>query len=122
MRGSAMHELSICQALLSEVEQLARAHGAASVLRIAVDVGPLSGVEPALLARAFTIAQAGTLASSARLELRTPPVRVRCRRCDRRWEAAQQRLACEACGDFRTEVLGGAELLLRDVEMEERHV
>jgi len=92
------------------------------VVRIAVDVGPLSGVEPALLARAFTIAQAGTLAASARLELRTPAVRVRCRRCDRHWEATGPRLACEVCGDFRTEVLGGAELLLRDVEMEERHV
>lgn len=117
-----MHELAICQALLSEVERIARAHGARSVLRIAVDVGPLSGVEGPLLERAFTIARAGTLAATARLELRTAALRLRCTRCDRQWQAEGRELACAVCGDFRTELLGGDELLLRDVEMEDAHV
>jgi hydrogenase nickel incorporation protein HypA/HybF len=113
-----MHELSICLALLSEVEAIARARGARCVLRIAVDVGALSGVEAPLLERAFTIARAGTIAAGARLELRTPALRVRCRRCDREWETAEHHLVCDACGDFQTELSSGDELLLRQVEME----
>jgi hydrogenase nickel incorporation protein HypA/HybF len=113
-----MHELSICQALLDEVEQLARSRRARRVLRIAVDIGALSGVEATLLERAFTVARAGTIAADARLELRTPPLWVRCRRCERQRQAMQPQVACDACGEARVEPCGGDELLLRQVEME----
>ena len=43
-----MHELSICSALLDQVSDLAGRRGASAVQRITIEVGPLSGVEPAL--------------------------------------------------------------------------
>ena len=49
-----MHELAVCQALLERVEAMAAARGARAVKRVTVRVGPLSGVEPQLLASAFT--------------------------------------------------------------------
>ena len=72
-----MHELAVCQALLQQVEQIA-AQRAAQVLSITLQVGPLAGVEPALLEHAFPIASAGTRAAGARLVFDMQPVRVRC--------------------------------------------
>ena len=48
-----MHELSICQALLDQVENVARDHGARRVSRVALRIGALSGIEPELLEHAF---------------------------------------------------------------------
>lgn len=39
-----MHELSVCRALIAQVEKTARQHGAAGVKTVRVRIGPLSGV------------------------------------------------------------------------------
>ena len=64
-----MHELSVCQGLLRQVEKVAAEHDARAVDRILLRVGALSGVEPDLLSHAFDIARMGTLAENARLEI-----------------------------------------------------
>jgi hydrogenase nickel incorporation protein HypA/HybF len=40
-----MHELAICQALMSQIETIARDNQAFEVTSITLDMGPLSGVE-----------------------------------------------------------------------------
>jgi hydrogenase nickel incorporation protein HypA/HybF len=112
-----MHELSVCQALIEQVEGLARAHRAGRVERIVLRVGPLSGVEPELLRTAYPLAAAGTVAAEAALEMEPAPVRVRCRACGAETEASANRLLCGACGDYRTELVSGDELLLAQVEL-----
>lgn len=112
-----MHELSVCQALLAQVSEVARTHGAHAVSRIVVRIGPLSGVEPALLAQAFPLARAGSLAAEAGLDIEAAPVRVRCGRCGAETEAAANRLLCAACGDYHTTLIAGDELLLVKVEL-----
>ncbi|BAU48733.1 hydrogenase nickel incorporation protein HypA [Sulfurifustis variabilis] len=112
-----MHELSVCQGMLAQVSEIARDHGARAASRIVVRVGPLSGVEPALLAQAFPLARAGTVAAEADLVVEPAPVRVRCERCGAETEAAANRLLCGACGDYRTTLTAGDELLLVSVEL-----
>ncbi len=112
-----MHELAICQALLSRVETLAAERGATRAQRIVVSVGPLSGVEPSLLQRAFGVARAGGRAATAELEIVTPAVEVQCGRCGARGPARPNRLLCPDCGDWRVSVTQGAELLLLRVEL-----
>jgi hydrogenase nickel incorporation protein HypA/HybF len=111
-----MHELSVCQALIDQVGQLAREQRATRVLNVHVGVGPLSGVEPSLLEQAYPIAAAGTVAEQSELRIETRPICVRCSQCKRESEAAVNRLVCAHCGDWRTELLSGDELLLIQVE------
>lgn len=113
-----MHELSVCQGMLRQVMDIARQKQARAVTRIRVSIGPLSGVEPQLLAQAFPIASAGTPAAGATLELESLPVRVRCDQCGAESEARPNRLLCGACGDYHTRLLSGDELLLLSVELE----
>ena len=76
-----MHELSVCQALIGQVEKVARENDARRVVAIVIAVGPLSGVEAGLLEHAYPIAAVGTLAEHATLTVEAVPVRVRCRSC-----------------------------------------
>jgi hydrogenase nickel incorporation protein HypA/HybF len=112
-----MHELAICQALLDQVERVARAQHAERVAAVHVRCGVLAGVEPELLHRAYEVACAGTLAAGATLIIEDSPVRVYCPRCRSESSASAQRLVCRACGEWRTEVVAGHELLLMSVEL-----
>jgi len=113
-----VHEFSVCQDLLRQVEDLARAHNARTVSAIHLRIGPLSGIEASLLEQAFTVARAGTVAAAAVLATEALPIRVRCRSCGASGVASPNRLVCGACGDWHTELLSGDELLLASVELE----
>jgi hydrogenase nickel incorporation protein HypA/HybF len=113
-----MHELSVCQDLIRQVEKVAAAHGAAAVERIVLQIGELSGVEPPLLERAFTVARAGTVAAAAEMEIRTGPVVVLCKECGGRSAVPANRLVCTYCGDWRVRVVEGEELLLLSIELD----
>jgi len=112
-----MHELAVCQALLDEVERIARAQHAERVAAVRVRVGVLAGVEPELLQRAYEVARAGTLAEGAALAIEDSPVRVYCQRCGNESAASAQRLLCAVCGDWRTKVIAGDELMLMSVDL-----
>lgn len=113
-----MHELAVCQSMIAQVGEIAASHGGGSVLRVEVHIGPLSGVEPKLLADAFPFACAGTVAEGAELSIDTLPIRVACSRCGMESDVTVNRLVCNTCGDFRTRVISGDELLLARVELE----
>jgi hydrogenase nickel incorporation protein HypA/HybF len=111
-----VHELSVCQALLAQVTEIATDRGACTVAQIIVEVGPLSGVEPALLASAFEIVRAGSCAANATLLIETMAVTVSCLSCGAESQTRPNRLLCAACGGYRTRVVAGDELRLRRVD------
>ena len=112
-----MHELAICQALVSQVEAIA-AQRTALVRQVRVGIGPLSGIEPQLLESAYPLACAGTRAEGSQLEIQKTEVRVRCRSCGAETAAPPNRLVCGVCGDWHTELLAGDDLFLLSVELE----
>ena len=112
-----MHELSVCQALLGQVAEIAKKRGASAVERITIEVGPLSGIEPALLASAFSILRAGGCAAQAQLSIESTMVSVDCAGCGARSPAEPNRLVCAVCGGVRTRIIAGDELRLRRVEL-----
>ncbi|MCW8927011.1 MAG: hydrogenase maturation nickel metallochaperone HypA [Xanthomonadales bacterium] len=109
--------MAICQGLMSQVEQIARDKGATRVEHIVLSIGPLAGVEPELLSRAFEVARADTLASTAELEIETGPVVVECRSCGAKGGAKVNRLLCPSCGDWKVNLVQGDELLLMSIEI-----
>jgi len=112
-----MHELSICLSLLDQVERIARDHGADRVERILLRIGPLSGVEAPLLANAYPLAAAGTIAEHATLDIEPAAIRVKCSACGAETEAEPNRLLCGQCGDWHTRLVSGDEMLLANLEL-----
>lgn len=113
-----MHELSICAALLRQVESVASLHDATAVESIEVGLGPLCGVDAGLLRQAFTVARAGTIAENAELELTVTELRVRCEACGHEGVVRPNRLLCADCGTWKTRVVSGDEMFLRRIELE----
>ncbi|MGC9456576.1 MAG: hydrogenase maturation nickel metallochaperone HypA [Halothiobacillaceae bacterium] len=114
-----MHELSVCRALIRQLESLAQEHGGGSLRGVTLRIGPLGGIDPALLAHAFAIARQGSCAEDAVLTIETAAIRVRCRDCGQTGEATTNRLACSHCGSHRTQLLGGDEMLITSIELQE---
>lgn len=113
-----MHELSVCMSLMQQVEGIARERRAEKVTRITLSIGPLSGVEPDLLRHAYPLAAAGTVAEEAELIMDTTAIVVRCSQCDNETTVTPNKLLCGSCGDFRTQVISGDELVLMRVELD----
>lgn len=104
--------------LLEQVAAIAAERSAVSVVKIELDIGPLSGVEAELLRNAYPIAAAGTIAETADLIIHEADIVVRCTDCGAETAAVPNRLVCGACGDFRTRVISGDEMILKSLEIE----
>ena len=115
-----MHELAICQSLMDQVTEIAQERDAQSVTSIIVGIGSLSGVEAPLLKNAYSIARAGTVAENAELVIECLPLRVRCTQCNSESEVLPNKLTCKQCGDWRTTLISGDEMMLLKVELEKQ--
>ncbi|MBL6748898.1 MAG: hydrogenase maturation nickel metallochaperone HypA [Nevskia sp.] len=114
-----MHELSVAQALLDQIDAITAERAATCAVVVTIRVGPLSGVEPALLDRAFAVARLrDPRTATATLSIEPAEIRVACRDCGRDGAAHTGKLACSACGSRATRLLQGDELLLLRVELE----
>jgi hydrogenase nickel incorporation protein HypA/HybF len=112
-----VHELSICKALLEQVTCITADAGAQHVEHIVIEIGPLAGVEPGLIADAFVVMRRGGCAANASLSIESAAIRVACKDCNAVSNARANRLLCAVCGGYRTCVLAGEELRLLRVEL-----
>lgn len=112
-----MHELGICRSILSQAGRIARDNGAERIDRIVVRIGPLSGVEPALLQRAFEFARVTAGQDSAVLDIELQPLTIRCTACEAECEVTANDLACRRCGAWKVQVLTGSEMILKSVDL-----
>ena len=109
-----MHEYSIVSALLERVEKEAAARGASRVVKLHVQLGELSGVEPGLLATAYDTFRERTICEGAPLELDRVAAAWECDRCGR---AVTGKLRCPDC-DRPARLVAGDEIILSRIEME----
>jgi hydrogenase nickel incorporation protein HypA/HybF len=112
-----MHELSIAQALVTELTEIARREKGARITAVALSVGTLAGVDGEALRFVFPFAAQGTMAEGARLDLKVIPSRLTCKTCGRSAEATPPFAVC-ACGSADVEIAGGRDLTITSVEIE----
>jgi hydrogenase nickel incorporation protein HypA/HybF len=110
-----VHEYSLVSAMVDRVEAEARTRRAVAVHRLAVRIGALSGVEPELLASAFTLVRQGLL-ENATLDIRRAEAAWACPDCARPISAGGV-LRCGSCG-APAKLVSGDEILLEQIEME----
>lgn len=111
-----MHEYSIAQALMERVVAEARARGATAVHRLFVRIGELSGIEPELLASAYTLVRENGLCDASQLDIRRVPAVWACRDCGQE-VAKGEILRCPTCS-APARLVSGDEILLERIEME----
>lgn len=106
-----MHELSLIQAVMEEIEQAARAHNISRVARVKLVVGRLTAALPDALQFAFEALSPGTIFEGAELEIEEVDIRLRCPACGRETVVKEITYWCPACGT-RAEIVAGKELYI----------
>jgi hydrogenase nickel insertion protein HypA len=111
-----MHEYSIVQALIDQVEAVAASNGGGTVHHIYVKLGDLAGVDSQLLQTAYDLFRAGTGCERALLTIERVLARWQCPRCGLCLSHGAS-LRCSGCGT-PARLAAGDEILLRRIEME----
>jgi hydrogenase nickel incorporation protein HypA/HybF len=116
VRATALHEYSIVGAMIARIETEARDRNAVAVRRVRVRIGELSGVDPDLLATAYTIFRERSVCEGAELSIERVQARWQCAACG---EAGMSNgyLRCRICGGAAN-LVQGDEIILQQIEME----
>lgn len=113
-----MHELSIAQALIEQLEAIAADNGVSRVKGVKLDVGLLSGVDHDALQMAFPFAAEGTVAEGAALEITDIEPKAVCGACGKESVPEFPFMICGHCGAQDLTVLAGRELVIKSAELE----
>lgn len=111
--------MGIANSVLEAVKAEAELRPGMRVAKVGVRVGELSGVEPEALRFCFDALVKDTALEPVLLEIEFRPRRHRCPGCGKEFDVTDFETKCPACGDPATLFLGGTELELAYLEMEE---
>lgn len=115
-----MHELSIVEALIDQVENEVQQAGLeGAVTRLDLVIGRISGVNTDSIRFAFEMLSPGTRVEGAQLQIAEPKPQCCCRQCQARVETDELMAACPNCGSGDVTMEGGQELLLESIEVEQ---
>ena len=112
-----MHEYSLVEALIGQVEAQARRRGALKVHGLSVRIGELAGVDPELFQTAYDTFRAGTICADAPLTVKRLPASWTCPRCARPIPRGEV-LRCPACHEPARLDEGAKDLTLDGIDLE----
>lgn len=112
-----MHEMSIIEALLTQVQQELRTHPDAVVRSVRMRVGKLRQAAPETLTFCYDAAVRGTSLEGSRLDVEELPAEARCRRCCLTFAVEDHWFECPRCRATGADLLKGDELQLTSLEL-----
>ncbi len=113
-----MHEFSIIENLIPQVEDFLIKGNYRRAHKIFLDVGELSGVIPDALTFAYEICAKGTLLEGSELRIRVIPVTASCEACFLKFEVHNYSFFCPQCQSRELKLLTGKELKVGEIEVE----
>ncbi|MEO1938691.1 MAG: hydrogenase maturation nickel metallochaperone HypA [Sulfurimonas sp.] len=113
-----MHEYSVVQALLEQIEDIAEQNDASKVTKIIVKIGVMSGIEAHLLEIAFNTFKEKTICDGAEFVMNIQPLKIRCNSCESESELEKIHYCCQKCQSTDVEVIDGEDMFLMSLEME----
>jgi hydrogenase nickel incorporation protein HypA/HybF len=114
-----VHELSIASAILDKVASEAERHPGARFTRVGVRIGEISGIDPEALSFGFECLVKDSEFDPLALEIERCPRVQRCLACAHEFPAPDSMTACTKCGHPHTVCIGGEELDIAFMEVEE---
>lgn len=114
-----MHELGIATSILETVRTELEKHAGARPSRVGVRIGEIAAVNPEALRFAFEALTRETDLERLALEIEICPLRFRCKACQGAFEVKDFAPACPQCGAEQTECVGGDELEIAYLEVED---
>jgi hydrogenase nickel incorporation protein HypA/HybF len=114
-----MDEREVANQVLALLDQNAYRMAARRILAVHLAVGGRRVIDVDRLCSTFRDISRGTVAESAQLFVKVLPVRHHCIGCGCDFEGANSDCPCVECGHPHTELKGGEELRLLDMEIDD---
>ena len=114
-----MHEMSIANSIIETVQKELSQHPLAQAERVGVRIGQLAAVDASALQFCFEVLVRNTDLESLQLEIEIVPRRHRCTHCAGEFEVRDYDFRCPSCKNFAPDCIGGDELELAFLEVEE---
>lgn len=114
-----MHEIGIASSILECVETEARRRPGAQIMAVGVRIGELSNVDKDALEFAFEVLTRDTPRQSLKLVVEWCPRRQKCLACAEEFNVDNMELSCPKCGSEHSACIGGTELDIAYLELEE---
>jgi hydrogenase nickel incorporation protein HypA/HybF len=112
-----MHEVSLVRSLLSQVLVAAEPLPPACIRKVFVSAGPLSGVEPLLVAQSFKDLRANFGLDLCELSIDEPKLEALCLQCNVSFEIVDYVFICPHCQSSSVRVTQGDDFLLLRLEV-----
>lgn len=117
--NSIMHELGIAASILESVQAEALRHPDGRITKVGVKIGELCGVDRDALQFGFEVLVKDTEWEPVVLDLEYIPRVQRCSKCAHEFRMADFDPQCPQCGEFLTDCIGGEELDIAYMEVDE---
>lgn len=114
-----MHELSIASSILESIQAERARRPGTRFCKVGVRLGEWAGLDPDALSFCFDALVQGSELAPLALEIERCPRRQMCQGCGHTFAVQEYDWACPACGSASTRAIGGDELELAYVEVEE---
>ncbi len=116
-----MHELAVTEGILKVALEAAAQAGGPRIHAIDLVIGDLSGMVDDSIQFYFDILSRDTAAAGATLRFRREPANVTCQECGAHYTAQPPLMPlCARCGSAQLRVIGGRELRVESIEVEEQ--
>lgn len=112
-----MHEMTIAQNIIRIVEESRGKEAFEKVHSISIEIGALAAVDSAALQFSFEAAIEHTPLQGARLVIFNIEGIALCSECNQQVRIQQYYDACPLCGCYQLELLQGAEMRVKNIEV-----
>ena len=114
-----MDEHELTTHVLEILDQMAYRNCARRILSVHLAVGGRRGFDLDRLQAVFCESARGTVADGAELRISILPVRHHCQNCGCNFEASNRECACPQCNHPHTDMMGGEELRVLGVDLDD---
>lgn len=113
-----MHELSLIQSLLSQLETTAEQYRLMRITKVMLQIGDFRQCVPELLQFAFETLTEDTKAQGAQLVIEHLPIKMECLSCQQIFAIKRHVFSCPHCQKTELKMLSGKEFILSSIEGE----
>ena len=120
-----MHELSMAEAIVNTVLDVAKKNDAEEVVEVTIEVGRLTMLNPEQLKFLLGVLVEDTLLENAEIIIEEVPVEIECRKCEytglANTDGSDHYLVivlCPQCGERNLEIVKGRECNVKTIKIE----
>lgn len=110
-----MHELGVVFEVIKTVENFAKTNKLKKIDTLVLQIGELSSMIPRYIKECYPAAVDGTIMEDTKLEIEILPANAICKKCNKVFNALENKGICPKCESKDLELISGREFLIKEI-------